>query len=518
MKRVLYNTSNADPFIKVAQKLQKEHGLEPVYWIGFNYDHSEELVPKTFPGICYQSYTHAWRGIFNEEVKKKAPECYIDVDFLNDMSRYELQALKMMDRLDYDRYSFNYMERERHYYNLIKSWLAVFEIYNPELVISSTNPHRVYDYVLYLLCMVRHVPFITLQFSMTTEWTWINNNIYTIGDQFEASYKKYLAKDKLSINDLPKEIRIETERVLKNYSEAIPYYMVETKKESKKNSNLFSLLLMYYRKYDLFGNKGLLSTGKVPSLMRKRRGYSLEEGNLTLWDSIVQKRKKILYSKMLAKYYASLSTHPKVEDKYILCALHYQPEETTSPSGDIFVNQTLCVETILRNTPDDILIYVKEHPSQFTANMLGQTSRIKEFYSDLIKNSRVRIIPVEYNTYSLIDGALAVSTISGTIGWEAVMRRKPVIMFGMFWYERMPGVLRITNSSSASEMFEFINKYVYDEHGILAYLMAFAENSFKCYQYNGMKERMDITEEECVNNIVNAIMKCFNEKEHINLR
>jgi len=504
MKRVLYNTSNADPFIKVAQKLQKEHDFEPVYWIGFNYDHSEELVPQAFPGICYQSYTHAWRGIFNDDVQKKAPECYIDVDFLNEMSRYELQALKMMDRLDFDRYSFNYMERERHYYNLIKSWLAVFEIYKPELVISSVNPHRVYDYVLYLLCMKRDIPFITLQFSMTTEWTWINNNIYTVGDRFDASYKRYLTYDKLSIEDLPVEIKAETERVLKDYSAALPYYMVEQKKLSKRNANLFSLSLWYLKKYNLFGNKGLLSTGKVPSLMRKRRGHSLEDDNLTLMDSIIQQRKKISYFKSMKKYYSSIASEPVAGEKYILCALHYQPEETTSPSGDIFVNQILCIETILKNTPDDIYVYVKEHPSQF--DMLGHTSRIKEYYSDLVKNPRVRLIPVGYNTYQLIDGAIAVSTVAGTIGWEAAMRRKPVIMFGMFWYEKMPGVFRITDSSSAAMIYDFITNYVYDEKRIIAYLMAFADNSFKCYQYAGMKERMNITEEECVDNIVKAIV------------
>ena len=505
MKRVLYNTSNADPFIKVAQKLQEENGLEPVYWIGFNYDHSEELVPKAFPGICYQSYTHAWRGIFDEAIQKKAAECYIDVDLLNSLARYELQALKMMDRLDYDRYSFNYMERERHYYNLIKSWLAVFELYKPEMVISSTNPHRVYDYVLCLLCKERNIPFITLQFSMTTEWTWINDNIYTVGDKFEASYQKYLAIDDLSFDDLPIEIKAEVDRVLKDYSAAIPYYMVEIKKDSKKQSTLFSQARLYLKKYDLFGKKGLLTTGKVPSLMRKRRGYSLEEGNLTLTNSISEKRQKYAYLDSLSKYYSSLTSMPQKEEKYILCALHYQPEETTSPSGDVFVNQVLCVETLLKNTPDDVFVYIKEHPSQLVKNMMGHVSRIKEFYSDLVKNPRVRLIPIDYNTYSLIDGSIAVSTVSGTIGWEAAMRRKPVIMFGLFWYEKMPGVLRITDSASASKMFDFIENYQYDEKKVLAYLMAFSDNAFKCYQYDGMKERMDLSEEECVNNIVNAI-------------
>ena len=512
MRRVLYNTSNADPFVKVALKLQLEHGFTPVYWIGFNYDHSEELVPAAFPGICYQPYGDAWRCIFNEEVQKKAIECYVDIDMLNELSRYELQAIKMMDRLDFDRYSFNYMERERHYLNLMKNWLAVFEIYKPDLVISATNPHRVYDYVLYLLCKKKGIPFIIFEYSMCTEWTWINTDLYSSGNRFEIPYKKYLQEENIAIDDLPLEIRGELERVVKDYSEALPYYMAEHKKDSKKQLNFFSMIWIHFKKHKWFGKNGIFTTGEVPSLMRKRKGYSLEDRKTTLIDSISEKFKQLSYCKKMTKFYTSLTTTPKEGERYILCALHYQPEETTSPSGDMFVNQLLCIETILKNTPKDVLVYVKEHPTQFMPHTLGQTSRIKEFYSDLFKNPRVRIMPMDYNTFSLIDGSIAVSTVTGTIGWEAAMRRKPVIMFGMFWYEKMPGVLRITDTASAEKMYDFITNYEYDEKKVLAYLMAFAEKSFKCYQYDGMKERMDLSEEECVDNIANAIIKNLEEK------
>lgn len=513
MKRVIYNTSNADPFIKVAQKLKLDYGYEPVYWIGFDYDNSEELVPVAFPGICYQSYANAWRGIFNETIQQKAVECYIDIDLLNELARYELQAIKMMDRMDFDRYSFNYMERERHFLNLIKSWLAVFDIYRPDIVIGATNPHRVYDYVLYILCKYRNIPFISLQYSMAVEWNWINTNIYSIGSKFDESYQKYLSKGGLTKENLPTEIKREFEKVMKDYSEAAPYWVADHERDSKKQFNIFSLAWIYFKKYNLFGKNGIIVHGKVPSLMRKRRGYSLEEGGLSLFDSIFQKLKQISYCKKMSKFYSSLTTMPKNGEKYIFCALHYQPEETTSPSGDIFVNQRLCVETILKNTPEDVFVYVKEHPAQFMPHQLGQTSRIKEFYTDLLKSPRVRLIPTETNSYDLIAGSIAVSTVIGTIGWETIMHRKPLLMFGMFWYERMPGVFRITNSASATGIWDFIQEYKYDEQKLLAYLMAFSENSIRCYQYDGMKERMNLPENECVDNIVNVIIKCLADIE-----
>ena len=186
--RVLYNTCVADPWVKVAQRLRDDYGYEPVYWIGFNYDDSENIVKELLPTACYQSYSNAWRGIFSKEIVDKAKECYVDIDFLKEIAVYELQAIKMMDRLDYDRYSFNYMERERHFLNLLKSWMACIEIYKPDLVVSAVNPHRVYDYVLYLLCKRMGIKFITFQYSMCVERIYATTNFYTVGDLFEKDY------------------------------------------------------------------------------------------------------------------------------------------------------------------------------------------------------------------------------------------------------------------------------------------------------------------------------------------
>ena len=509
---VLYNTNIADPFVQVAQKLQDDHDLKPVYWIGFNYDNSEKIVPETFPGICYQSYSNAWRGVFDERVTEKANHCYVDIDFLNEFARYELQAIKMMDRLDFDRYSFNYMERVRHYHRLIKSWLAVFEIYNPELVVSAVLPHRVYDYVLYLLCRKKGIPFIILQYSMCEGLVWSNMDVYSVGDKFDADYKRYLEQGNLTKEDLPKGIKEKYEQVTKDYSVAAPFSVQLNKEQSRQQSSYLKLIPLYLKKYKLFGKDSVLFKG-VPSQMRKSRNRSLEDGRLGVFESMKQKIQQLSECRKMQKFYASLTETPDYSKKYILLPLHYQPEATSSPAGDMFVDQSLCVETLLKNTPDDYMIYVKEHKPQFMPQLLGRTNRIKEFYTDLIKNKRVKLIPLESDTYSLMQHAVAVATVAGTVGWEAIMHRIPVIIFGFVWYEKMPGVLRITDSASASKIMDFIDSYSYNEQQVLAYLKAFGDHSFWAYHYKGRKERTGIDEETCVNNLVSEILKCVNTWE-----
>ena len=506
MKRVLYNTSIADPFVQVAQKLQRENGYEPVYWIGFDYDHSDEIVPKTFPNCIYQSYPDAWKGIFSDSVKERAAECYLDVDLLNRLARYELQAIKMMDRMDFDRFSFNFMERERHYLNLIKYWMAVLDLYQIDVVVSAVNPHRVYDYVLYLLCKDRGLKFICIQYTICPARTFATDNVYSIGDLFDCDYNKYKAKETLSKEFLPEDLRAAYDKVQRNYEDAKPVYMNMHNTRDKKLRNVFRFAHEYWHRYSFSERIAILKKGSLSTTMFKNRKYSLENSHNTLWEAAMLQKNKIKYNKMMNNYYSSIAVSPVEGEKYIFVPLHYQPEASTSPVGDLYVNQRLVVETLLRNTPEDYYIYVKEHPQQFQSHMLGQTSRIKEFYSDLLQSKRVRFISLQFDSFSVMSKAKAVATVTGTVGWEAVMHRIPVIVFGMIWNERMPGVLRVTDSESAKGILPFIEGYEYSEHNVLAYLMSVADNTVLAYHYKGEKEVVNMEESTAVNNLSKLIL------------
>lgn len=506
MRKVLYNTSIADPFVKVAQKLQEENGYEPVYWIGFDYDHSDEIVPRTFPNCIYQSYPDAWKGIFSKEIQEKAAECYLDVDMLNELSRYELQAMTMMNRMDFDRYSFNFMERERHYLNLIKSWTAVLDLYQIDLVVSSVMPHRVYDYVLYLLCMSKGIKFLIFQYTLCDARTYVTDNIYSIGSLFLKDYYKNINKDDLTKDDLPADIMKAFENVQKSYDEAKPYWVNQNDNRNKRYSSFFNIIFDYLKRYSIKGLYKVLRKGIVPTTMRKNKKYSLEESRYSTLDMFRIELKKKKYLKEMHQFYQSLTIEPIKGESYVFFPLHYQPEATTSPSGDIYVNQRLCIETILKNTPEDWFVYVKEHPTQFHNQMIGHTSRYKEFYTDLTKLRRVRFMPLERTTFSIMKDAKAVATVIGTVGWEAVMNHIPVVMFGLFWYENMPGVLRVTDSKSAQNILQFINDYQFDEHKVLAYLKSVADNTILAYHYDEEKELAMVGEEETVENIKKLIL------------
>ena len=78
-------------------------------------------------------------------------------------------------------------------------------------------------------------------------------------------------------------------------------------------------------------------------------------------------------------------------------------------------------------------------------------------------------------------------------------------MYGMSWYVRMKGVMRVTDDESAKHVYEFIQNYKFDNQAVLAYLYTFAQKSYTGYNYKGYKELTGYTHEESVDNIFNAL-------------
>jgi capsule polysaccharide export protein KpsC/LpsZ len=99
---------------------------------------------------------------------------------------------------------------------------------------------------------------------------------------------------------------------------------------------------------------------------------------------------------------------------------------------------------------------------------------------------------------------MLVSTLTGTVGWEAMVRKKPVVIFGLAWYEFYDGVLRIRNNDDANGIMQFINKFKYDEGNLYAYLNALQSNSTVAYSYMGINY-LEQTQNETINNLVEII-------------
>jgi hypothetical protein len=513
--KVLYNTCFADPWIRVAKELKEKHNLTPMHWIGNQFDNSEKLLNQVFPDCVYYPRLDLWRGVFPDDIEEEWEKVPFDIDLLRELSVYELQAIKMMDRMDNDQHSFSFMERQRLYRKNLKKWSVYLSKYKPDLVIGAIVPHRAYDYPLYLLCKHLKIPFLFFKNSAFMGRIVHAKDIYSITDKISNTYKqlkvKNLSTEEL-ISGLDTDIIEGFLKVQGDYSDAEPGYMRRHVSRAKQESSILGLTirlikLLSENKVKYFGPDAYFFKG-VPSYYKERQ-KAIEHSRLSLYAHIKRKREGVAIKKRLKKYYLSHTVTPDYEKKFVYLPLHYQPEMTSNPSGDIFVDQLLCVDVLSSNLPDDYHIYIKEHPSQFLPHTEGHTSRLKEFYDDLLLYKNVRLMPLNSNPFELTKRAKAVATITGTAGWEAMVLKKPVIIFGLSWYENYDGVLKIQNQASARKIKSFIEGFTFDEPNLLCYLKAFQDNSTLAYYDMFLKDKMELEEEECVGNLVNLVLRCL---------
>jgi hypothetical protein len=117
MQNCIYSGCIPDPWIGVSEKLLKDYCIKPVYWIGwqcYGNIRTEEELNRIFGNgsVIYHDLAVAWKAIFPLSVSNIQPVA-LDEEMMDEISSFELIALRMMDRLDPDRKStFSYFTLE----------------------------------------------------------------------------------------------------------------------------------------------------------------------------------------------------------------------------------------------------------------------------------------------------------------------------------------------------------------------------------------------------------------------
>lgn len=147
------------------------------------------------------------------------------------------------------------------------------------------------------------------------------------------------------------------------------------------------------------------------------------------------------------EYERLISLHSKqnvdFSKPYVYFPLHLQPELTTSAIGDKYTDQLLALERLRSFVPSDWWIYVKENPKQ------THKQRDPAFFERLCALRNTILVDRRVNTYDLLEHSQFCSTITGTVGWEAITGGKSVLVFGRPWYLRLPGVFHIDRAPDA---------------------------------------------------------------------
>lgn len=467
---------------QVADKLQTRLGLEVAYWTS-----SRDLAPQVtqrFPQAVFHDHLDAVRGI-PPISQRDLPRALVDAEVLAQMAGYENIILGMMDRMDIGG-SFLFHERLTHYHDLLAYWAGVLDRLRPDLIVFSVMPHMVYDYVLYLLAQARGITTLMSEVTSVIGRNLIYSRIDDGCPALVTAYRRRLGSSPPAPPALSGEVAAYLEQLVSTYDQAKPLYIkhyeddqARVKANRRWKSNLHRALSP--RKWLATAREGWkFLTSPPPLNYIKWPGCDLaspEKSGLTWRRYRLHRIREI---KRLEEAYQALTSPLDLEAPFIYVALHYQPEKTTSPQGGVFVDQILGLRLLAHHLPEGWWLYVKEAPGQFMPQLRRSPAKDQAFYRRIAAIPRVKIAAMGHDSFSLIDHARAVSTVTGTAGWEAVVRGKPALVFGHPWYLGCEGVYQIrTTRACAEAMAHVVAGKIVDPIKVRHFLAALEEIGFR---------------------------------------
>jgi len=170
------------------------------------------------------------------------------------------------------------------------------------------------------------------------------------------------------------------------------------------------------------------------------------------------------YMKKMKNYFSckglDWSTLEQVKDKkFFIFPLHYEPEQSVDIRGFPF-SQIELVELISKNLPVDCHLVVKEHRG-------NRGYRAKEDYVRILSLPNVQLIQPEVDNKELLKQSAGILTISGRMGWEAIVQGKPLLVFGDNFYRDVPGICQFIGISSLRGYLENPNSSVAENSDII---------------------------------------------------
>lgn len=153
--------------------------------------------------------------------------------------------------------------------------------------------------------------------------------------------------------------------------------------------------------------------------------------------------------------------------------LHYEPEIALLLQAPYYTDQVNLIRQIARSLPVHFKLVVKEHPQMVEY-------RPRAYYEALKKIPNVKLVNPAISSYAITPNAKLITTITGTVGWEAVIFKKPVISFGHQFYNSLSMVTYCDKIESLPSLVkEKLERHHHDEEELTAFFAVLFEDSIE---------------------------------------
>jgi hypothetical protein len=480
--RIIVSSYYDEILVPVMQEVCRRQGWSVCDWFCAYPSRDPAVTPElAFPEASIHRPEHAARGLLPPGFDG-VPVPALDQALLTRLAPNESMFMSMLDFYDPDGHAFSGRERRTAYYDLLRMALCVVQAHRPGLMVCATIPHSLHDYMLYSVCKAHGVRTLVYQTASVPGYQVLHDSLEEGSERLRADYRERLARHAGGAVPLPAHMEEYLAKARLDYAQGEPWYT-------------------RLRDYSLLGGGGpgplrrlktaarfALDFARAPARryrehfvmpmtdFYKRRGVPLKESTTTPYQAARVRASGLAAKRRLLRQYRELQRRPDLQAPFVFVPLHYQPEASTSPLGGAFADQLLMVRLLARYLPAGWRLYVKEHRSTFDPELRGQFARDAAYYDEILEVPSVTLVPMELASFELIDRARAVAAVTGTAGWEAVVRGVPALVFGNAWYKDCEGVFDARTESGCADAFTRITAgFRPDEARVRLFLQSVAE-------------------------------------------
>ena len=168
--------------------------------------------------------------------------------------------------------------------------------------------------------------------------------------------------------------------------------------------------------------------------------------------------------------------------RYAIYPLNTEPEVALLAFGRPYRNQIETVRNLAASLPVGWKLVVKEHPNAYGYRSTAYYRKLKQIPNVLLAGPKA-------DTGKLIDHSELVALVYGTIGLEAIIKEKPLLIFGEVPYGVFPPNMVRLNEKPwrlGRDIRRLLDDYRYDETQVLAYVAAHIRSSIKVNLFTGL--------------------------------
>lgn len=462
--RVLYAEFAVPLWVRLARRLHEVYGVEPVAWTALASLRDE--IQAAFPTCQFFDLADIKRNIFPESQRmhEHGPFDAVCQRVWNEYAQLMYDQYHRWDRSA----DFSTLERTEHFYEALVFWNAYVESAKPDAIFFRNAPHGLYDLLLLAIARVRGIRTLMFHHTAIPPYSIVTNDLDRGRNPHHegirmARWELQAGRPLATESELSPSVRAEIQKMRQSYDKAVPWFQAASLQALHEKWSLRRVyetakeLIRHFRRDLKEWRRGNVKPPYSPinrGSIAKERGRTLRESYTGVFPRFSQFLNRIRERRAVFKirtaYHKAAHWDDSIAQKpFVYLALSFQPEATTNPHGGIFAQQILMVNLLAHALPPGWTLVVREHPAQFRWDFIGQVSRNEEYYRLIAAIPGVVLAPLEMDPFKLMDACTAVTTIVGTTGWEALVRGKPVLVFGDIWYDRCRGAFRVRTLEDA---------------------------------------------------------------------